>query len=128
MTYVEYQGESDLCYEYAFENLGTQLTYVVKDYMDNEFCGLKLMRAGECSDSCEFLYNEITNTLTITGSGTMENFVDGATPWNDKANQTISISISGITSIGFDTIGITVSTLPFENVTSIISKSKFTVS
>ena len=55
----------------------------------------------ECGKNCEWEFIESTNTLQISGSGSMQNFYsENEIPWIDERNKITKIEIKGISSIG----------------------------
>ena len=56
---------------------------------------------GQCGDNLYWQYNSTTHTLTITGTGDMNNYATSSQPWNAYASDITSVVIeSGATSIG----------------------------
>ncbi len=58
--------------------------------------------SGTCGTNLNWVFNSQTGTLTITGSGKMDNYYNGTqTPWSGLTGQITSVSLpSGLTSIG----------------------------
>ena len=57
---------------------------------------------GTCGDDCTWSFTASTGTLTITGSGPMDdyNYPDYLTPWYDLRPSIKTVDINGVTSIG----------------------------
>ncbi|GHV67419.1 hypothetical protein FACS1894199_12870 [Bacteroidia bacterium] len=57
--------------------------------------------SGSCGTSATWSYDVATTTLTISGTGAMENYSStGSKPWYSYRTQMTSVNISGVTSIG----------------------------
>ena len=57
--------------------------------------------SGKCGDDLTWSYDYATNTLTITGSGKMDDFEPNEAPWKDYIKGITSVSLpSGLTYIG----------------------------
>ena len=97
---IKYEGLNDPCKNNTFDNIKTTYASVVNNYEGNKFCGIYALKEGMCGNNCEWNYNDQTNELTIIGSGEMIDFIKESTPWNTHKNETKTISISGVSSIG----------------------------
>ncbi|MGN1123180.1 MAG: leucine-rich repeat domain-containing protein, partial [Eubacterium sp.] len=58
--------------------------------------------SGSCGENAVWEFDDVTGTLTISGTGEMENYTDvTAIPWNDYKSQITSLQIQdGITALG----------------------------
>ena len=59
--------------------------------------------SGTCGDNLTWVYDEATQTLTISGTGAMSNYNSSSIPWKDFRNKIEVIVINdGVTTIGID--------------------------
>ncbi len=57
--------------------------------------------SGSCGTNVTYTYVESTQTLTISGSGDMTDFLQGNTPWYNYRDEILKITIeNGVKSIG----------------------------
>ena len=82
--------------------------YVYNDYLTNYkeawssyASDIEPIVDGSCSPNVKYLYNNSTQTLSIFGSGAMDDFAEGNAPWNLYKEDIATVVIgNGVTNIG----------------------------
>ena len=97
---VVYEGLKNPCESgiNAFVNIKTtSIVFVPSSYNDTEFCGLNTTIT-HCGENCRWSLE--SNTLEITGSGLMNDYINSNQPWYEKRNDIVTITVNGVSSIG----------------------------
>ncbi len=93
MMFYAVDGETEL--EPTVENLAGSIF----NNIDGKW--IKQKESGTCGDDVRYEFNQLTGTLTISGSGAMYNYAYGTTPWDPYKGSIRSVVIGdSVTSIG----------------------------
>ena len=81
---------------------GADSKHAVMIYVRYPMTDQYVTAAGVCGDSCTWMFNSVTGTLTVLGSGEMNDYdVETDAPWYSLRNDITSVYINnGITKIG----------------------------
>ena len=104
LIYVTYQGlKQPKCNEYIFdENTNVKFVNVPYNYQDTSFC-YSNVNNGPCGKDSSYHFDNKTKTMTIEGTGYMENYTIGCDeiPWDNYKNYIEKVVIKeGIERIG----------------------------
>ena len=84
------------------ESSSLKVIKVTSNYLDNECCGLPIVRFGVCGNNLNWELQPSTGALVISGTGQMVNYtVNSPAPWNAYKSDIKSINVGeGVKSIG----------------------------
>ena len=81
--------------------LGTQILTVSYMGLTAEFEVTVYTLSGQCGDNLQYSFDEATGTLTITGSGAMDDFDWNTIPWRGFADQILTVKLpDALTALG----------------------------